>query len=85
MRPPPVRDPGITTDKFLTAIAGSQIKRAQPVDNACGEVAQDSITRIMAPGVIDAFEVIDVGDQDGYRGAADYWRYRPPGGARDAM
>ena len=54
-------------DEFLAAIAAGQIDPADIGGDAAGEFAQHFVADVVAVGVVDRLEVVDVHDEEGER------------------
>ena len=47
-------------NEFLTAVSGDRIARAQAVLDHAGDIAQNLVASLVAVGVVNALEVVDV-------------------------
>ena len=54
-------------DKFLAAVAGHRIAHPQMRLNKVGDIHQHLVARLMAVGVVDALEFVDVEEHAGQR------------------
>ena len=62
--------------EFLAAIAAGQIDAAHIGGDAAGEFLQHFVADVVAVGVVDRLEVVDVHDDEGERLARSSWRLR---------
>eukprot|EP00828_Plagiopyla_frontata_P017835 TRINITY_DN23001_c0_g1_i1.p2 TRINITY_DN23001_c0_g1~~TRINITY_DN23001_c0_g1_i1.p2 ORF type:complete len:160 (+),score=18.51 TRINITY_DN23001_c0_g1_i1:324-803(+) len=57
-------------NEFLPSPAAGDVERPERCGQGFGDYGQNTISHMMAPGVVDVFEVVDVYEQDAERHAA---------------
>jgi hypothetical protein len=60
---------GAKNNEFLAAVSGDRIARPQAVLDDAGDVAQNVVSSLVAMGVVNALEVVDVDEHRGQIGS----------------
>ncbi len=60
---------GKDDEEFLAAVAANRVVGADGLAEDCGHFFENPIANHMAEGVVDGFEVVDIGEDDAERGS----------------